>query len=67
MKNETTVPPSEPARPLAPVSGCDVCAACFSQWQEASTEGHPAFDPSHAADLAAEIGRHPHPRLGGAS
>jgi hypothetical protein len=50
-----------PAPPI-PAPGCDVCAACFNQWREASTPGHPAFDRSHAADLAIEISRHPHPR-----
>lgn len=48
--------------PPKPASGCDVCAACFQQWREASAAGHPAFDRSHAVDLALEISRHPHPR-----
>lgn len=43
-----------------PAPGCDVCGALYRQWQQAKTEGHPAYDPSHAVDLAIEIKRHPH-------
>lgn len=45
-----------------PVRGCDVCGACARQWKEASNPNSVAYDPSHASDLAVEIGRHPHPR-----
>jgi hypothetical protein len=43
-----------------PVRGCDVCAALARQWREASNSRSPAYDPSHATDLAVEIQRHPH-------
>jgi hypothetical protein len=43
-----------------PVPGCDVCAALHSQWMQATDVGSPAFDQSHAVDLAVEISRHPH-------
>ncbi|MGW1554262.1 hypothetical protein [Streptomyces sp. NPDC002346] len=49
----TALPPKTPP-------GCDICAALSQQWRQASTVGSPAFDRSHAADLAAEIRRHPH-------
>ncbi|MFJ2737719.1 hypothetical protein [Streptomyces sp. NPDC087317] len=32
----------------------------MKQWRQASDPSGPARDPSHAADLAVEIGRHPH-------
>jgi hypothetical protein len=43
-----------------PASGCDVCGALIKQWRQATEKGSPAHDPSHATDLAVEIGRHPH-------
>ncbi|QKN87610.1 hypothetical protein QEN63_gp25 [Streptomyces phage Vondra] len=43
-----------------PVTGCAVCAALMKQWRQATSPGSPAFDPSHATDLAVEIRRHPH-------
>jgi hypothetical protein len=56
---------SEPASPVVPVPirGCDVCTALKGQWDSASEAGGPAYDPSHALDLAIEIGRHPHDRV----
>jgi hypothetical protein len=48
------------AQPPEPVRGCDVCGALFGQWKQATEKGSPAYDPSHATDLAVEIGRHPH-------
>ncbi|MCX5234825.1 hypothetical protein [Streptomyces prunicolor] len=52
---------SEPEFPAPePVRGCDVCGALFGQWKQATEKGSPAYDPSHATDLAVEIGRHPH-------
>ncbi|MGQ4511667.1 hypothetical protein [Streptomyces sp. DW26H14] len=45
-----------------PAPGCDVCAACHRQWQQAVDRLSPAHDRSHAADLAEEIRRHPHSR-----
>lgn len=44
------------------VPGCDVCGALKKQWRQATEVGSPAYDPSHATDLAVEIRRHPHPR-----
>lgn len=46
----------------APIPGCDVCSALTKQWRQASDVGSPAFDRSHATDLAVEISRHPHAR-----
>ena len=46
--------------PPVPAPGCDVCAALARQWAQATEAGSPAYDPSHAADLAVEISRHPH-------
>ena len=43
-----------------PTPGCDVCGACARQRREALDPGSPAYDPSHATDLAVEIKRHPH-------
>jgi hypothetical protein len=43
-----------------PVRGCDVCGACHRQWKQATDMSSPAYDPSHATDLAVEIRRHPH-------
>ncbi|MEV4037661.1 hypothetical protein [Streptomyces umbrinus] len=43
-----------------PVQGCDVCGACGRQWVEATDPNSPAYDLSHAVDLAIEISRHPH-------
>jgi hypothetical protein len=51
---EPEFPQPEPAR------GCDVCGALFGQWKQATEIGSPAFDLSHASDLAVEMGRHPH-------
>ncbi|RMB86526.1 hypothetical protein CTZ28_09225 [Streptomyces shenzhenensis] len=53
---------AEPATsaPPAPAPGCDVCEALKRQWGQATEIGSPAHDPSHATDLAVEIGRHPH-------
>jgi hypothetical protein len=48
------------SNPPNPVPGCDVCAALRKQWGQATEAGSPAFNPSHASDLAVEIGRHPH-------
>jgi hypothetical protein len=45
-----------------PAPGCDVCGALFKQWRQATEANSPAHDPSHATDLAVEIGRHPHSR-----
>ncbi|MGQ4514726.1 hypothetical protein [Streptomyces sp. DW26H14] len=45
-----------------PTPGCAVCAACHRQWQQALDRLSPAYDRSHAVDLAEEIRRHPHPR-----
>lgn len=45
-----------------PAPGCDVCAALARQWAQAVEAGSPAYDPSHATDLAVEIQRHPHGR-----
>jgi hypothetical protein len=45
-----------------PVPGCDVCKALAGQWGQAMEAGSPAYDPSHATDLAVEIRRHPHGR-----
>lgn len=49
-----------PERPRG-ASGCDICAALLKQWGQATEVGSPAYDPSHATDLAVEIRRHPHP------
>lgn len=43
-----------------PTRGCDVCGALVRQWRQATEVGSPAFDRSHAVDLAVEISRHPH-------
>lgn len=48
-----------PDEPKA-VTGCAVCRALASQWRQATDKGNPAYDMSHAADLAIEISRHPH-------
>jgi hypothetical protein len=53
--------PVTPGKPR-PVPGCDVCGALAKQWRQASEAGSPAYDPSHAVDLAVEIRRHPHAR-----
>ncbi|MFD7900142.1 hypothetical protein [Streptomyces sp. NPDC059743] len=55
----------EPAvtKPPKPQPGCDVCAALVSQWRQATEQGSPAYDPSHAIDLAVEIKRHPHSKV----
>lgn len=45
-----------------PAKGCDVCTALHKQWRQATEAGGPAYDHSHASDLAVEIRRHPHPR-----
>lgn len=46
--------------PPEPAPGCDVCGALIKQWRMASAPASPAYDPSHAVDLAVEMGRHPH-------
>ncbi|MFJ5103239.1 hypothetical protein [Streptomyces sp. NPDC088554] len=43
-----------------PAPGCDVCGALAKQWKQATDATSPAYDLSHALDLAIEIGRHPH-------
>lgn len=43
-----------------PAPGCDVCGACARQRREALDPKSPAYDLSHATDLAVEIKRHPH-------
>lgn len=43
-----------------PARGCDVCAALAGQRREATNPRSPAYDLSHATDLAVEIRRHPH-------
>ena len=43
-----------------PARGCDICGACLKQWKQAMDRSSPAYDPSHATDLAVEITRHPH-------
>lgn len=48
-----------PDEPRA-VPGCAVCRALKQQWRQASDKGNPAYDISHAVDLAIEISRHPH-------
>jgi len=48
------------AEPPEPARGCDVCGALMGQWRQATEAGGPAYDPSHATDLAVEIKRHPH-------
>jgi hypothetical protein len=48
------------AEPPKPTPGCDVCSSRMAQWHQATEQGSPAYDPSHAVDLAVEIGRHPH-------
>ncbi len=45
-----------------PTPGCDVCGALLKQWRQATESGSPAYDLSHATDLAVEISRHPHSR-----
>lgn len=54
----------EPAvvQPPKPHPGCDICAVLKQQWRQAMEADSPAHDPSHAIDLAVEIGRHPHAR-----
>jgi hypothetical protein len=56
---QLTEPIREKPRPAA---GCDVCKALAGQWRQAMEVGGPAYDPSHATDLAVEIQRHPHGR-----
>lgn len=53
---------SDPLRrePPTPAPGCDVCNALAKQWRQSMEAGSPAYDPSHATDLAVEINRHPH-------
>lgn len=53
---------TEPGERPVPAPGCDVCGALARQWGQAMEEGSPAYDPSHATDLAVEMGRHPHGR-----
>lgn len=64
MSNTTMQGPvflaASPADPK-PVGDCDVCAALHKQWRHATDTHSPAFDRSHATDLAVEMGRHPHP------
>ncbi|MFE2883182.1 hypothetical protein [Streptomyces sp. NPDC059272] len=66
MALETTMrDPVELSDPLEctephPAPGCDVCGALLRQWHQAKEVGSPAYDPSHATDLAVEIKRHPH-------
>ncbi|MFF3751958.1 hypothetical protein ACFYYH_16110 [Streptomyces sp. NPDC002018] len=57
---------TEPAvvQPPKPYPGCDICGALSRQWRQATEAGGPAYDPSHAVDLAVEIRRHPHPKAG---
>ncbi|MDQ0934939.1 hypothetical protein QFZ49_004879 [Streptomyces turgidiscabies] len=43
-----------------PVRGCDICGALAGQRREALDPKSPAYDLSHATDLAVEIKRHPH-------
>lgn len=50
-----------PAEPKA-VPQCAVCRALKQQWHQATAPDSPAYNPSHAADLAIEIRRHPHPK-----
>jgi hypothetical protein len=45
-----------------PAPGCDVCDALTRQRRQALDRTSPAYDPSHATDLAVEIRRHPHPK-----
>lgn len=65
----TEVPPpvhlADPTTDKAPepTPGCDVCAALAGQWRQATERGSPAYDPSHAVDLAVELRRHPHARV----
>lgn len=63
MDQPVKVQLGEPAmrRAPAPVRGCDVCSALAKQWHMSMEKG-PAYDPSHATDLAVEIHRHPHVR-----
>ncbi|MFE5093290.1 hypothetical protein ACFRCI_23740 [Streptomyces sp. NPDC056638] len=53
---------TDPTTALPPKAtpGCDICTALRQQWRQATTVGSPAFDRTHAADLAIEISRHPH-------
>jgi hypothetical protein len=54
---------TEPAaKPPVPHPGCDVCEALMKQWHMSMEIDGPAYDLSHATDIAAEIGRHPHGR-----
>lgn len=63
LSNPQGVQLGEPFRvPPEPFPGCDVCRALSGQWREAMDPRSPAYDPSHASDLAVEVGRHPHPR-----
>lgn len=48
--------------PPKPAPGCDICEALVKQWKQATEVGGPAYNSSHAVDLAVEITRHPHPR-----
>lgn len=45
-----------------PVQGCAVCQALIKQRRMAMEKGSPAYNPSHAVDLAIEVRRHPHGR-----
>lgn len=66
MPSETTmtnpVHLTEPATAPTPHAGCDVCGALMKQWRQATEVDGPAYSPSHASDIAVEIGRHPHER-----
>lgn len=53
--------PGLPDEPKA-ATGCAACRALLRQWHQATNRRNPAYDMSHAADLAVEISRHPHPR-----
>lgn len=50
-----------PDEPRA-VPGCAVCRALKQQWHQASDRTNPAYNLTHATDLAIEIRRHPHPK-----
>lgn len=50
--------PNEPRE----MAGCADCRALKKQWRQATDQRCPAYDMSHAADLAIEICRHPHPK-----
>lgn len=64
LKDPITLPDPVPPKKPEPVPGCDVCEALGKQWKQATEVGSPAYDLSHAIDLAIEIRRHPHPRKG---